>query len=61
MNHSEDDRARILAANSLLDRGWGKPRIPDDTAEKPVTVEIVYKARAPQVVDVTPVNNGTLE
>jgi hypothetical protein len=25
MSHSESDPARVTAANSLLDRGWGKP------------------------------------
>ena len=25
MKQSPDDRARVAAANSLLDRGWGKP------------------------------------
>jgi hypothetical protein len=24
MHHSESDTARVMAANSLLDRGWGK-------------------------------------
>ena len=41
MKASRSDRARILAANSLLDRAWGKPTQPyaGDPDEPPILHE----------------------
>ena len=34
MRHAKDDRVRGTAAQALLERGWGKPRVEVATAHK---------------------------
>ena len=35
MRNAKDDRVRGTAAQALLDRGWGKPKLEVSTSEKP--------------------------
>jgi hypothetical protein len=46
-NQQENGPARVAAANSLLDRGWGKPSQPiagDDDAPLRTIVEVSWKS-----------------
>jgi hypothetical protein len=49
----KSESARIQAAQYILDRGWGRPS-QSHTGEAgagPVIVEIVYRQRQPQVIE----------
>ncbi len=47
--HGENESARVTAANSILDRGWGKPAVPLVAAEAPkvITLNIGPTLRPP--------------
>jgi hypothetical protein len=45
MQKGKSEQARIIAANSLLDRGWGKPTQPI-TSDSTVTATVKVDARA---------------
>ena len=38
----ENESARVAAANSLLDRGWGKPAVPVVPADPPEVITINF-------------------
>ena len=46
-HNSTSDAARVMAANALLDRGWGKAAQPVTSDEDggPIIVEIVHRVR----------------
>jgi hypothetical protein len=48
MSHSESDPARVTAANSLLDRGWGKPTqlLAGDENHAPLAIIVTGVPRA---------------
>jgi hypothetical protein len=48
MSHSESDPARVTAANSLLDRGWGKPTqlMAGDESHAPLAIIVTGVPRA---------------
>jgi hypothetical protein len=48
MSHSESDPARVTAANSLLDRGWGKPTqlVAGDENHAPLAIIVTGVPRA---------------
>jgi hypothetical protein len=45
MSHSESDPARVTAANSLLDRGWGKPAQTHGGDDSLPAINIVHEIR----------------
>jgi hypothetical protein len=47
--HGENESARVAAANSLLDRGWGKPAVPVVPPDLPevITFNIGTELRPP--------------
>lgn len=55
-DHGENESARVTAANSLLDRGWGKPAVPiADDLPPVVTINLGDRdIRPPHMRDVTP-------
>jgi hypothetical protein len=47
VQNSTSDAARVMAANALLDRGWGKAAqlVTSDEYGGPIIVEIVHRVR----------------
>jgi hypothetical protein len=41
-DHGQNESARVTAANSILDRGYGKPAVPVAAADLPETVTINF-------------------
>jgi hypothetical protein len=40
--HGENESARVTAANSILDRGWGKPAVPVVASELPQHITLNF-------------------
>jgi hypothetical protein len=63
--HGESESARVAAAGHILDRGWGRPpqSHAGENGDGPIVVEIVYRNREPEVLQVpaiehTPIVTG---